>query len=121
MQIELIAKTHAICAGDDYRLHGAGTEPTHLHALMSWQDDALDFRKVRGRIKNLLSLHLSRRVGVTGRPWFSGGSSRRRVEDQKHFDHLMKVYLPRHRGVGWYEGRGWVNLPPGVNAEALEG
>lgn len=90
-QIQLIAKTHAICAGDAHRLHGAATEPTHIHVLVSWKNHSLAFNKVRGRIRNLLSLHLSRSAGVTGRPWFSGGSSRKRIKDHKHFKHLMNA------------------------------
>jgi hypothetical protein len=109
-QIQLIAKARAICAGDGLR----------LHALVSWRDAALAFGKVRGRIKNLLSLHLSKRAGVTGRPWFSTGSSRKRVEDQNHFNHLMSAYLPRHSGVGWYDDRGSTNLPPDMDPATLE-
>jgi hypothetical protein len=119
-QIQLIAKARAICAGDGHRLHGVVAEPSHLHALVSWRDAALAFGKVRGRIKNLLSLHLSKRAGVTGRPWFSTGSSRKRVEDQNHFNHLMSAYLPRHSGVGWYDDRGWTNLPPDMDPATLE-
>jgi hypothetical protein len=119
-QLQLIVKTRAVCAGDGYRLHGAATEPTHLHAVLSWADALLALGKVRGRIKNLLSLDLSRRAIVTGRPWFSTGASRRRVRDAEHLRHLLDVYLPRHRGVGWYEDRGWVNLPPGIDPDAME-
>jgi hypothetical protein len=94
-------------------------EPTHLHAVVSWPDEGLAFTRVRGRIKNLLSLDLSRRAGVTGRPWFADGGSRRRVKDEAHLAYLLDVYLPRHGGVQWFEGRGWGNLPAGVVAEEL--
>lgn len=113
-QHHLIFKARAVCTGDGYRLHGAATEPTHLHALVSWANEAICFSKVRGRIKNLLSLDLSRRAGITGRPWFSTGASRRQVRDEQHLRHLLDAYLPRHGGVQWFEGRGWVNLPAGV-------
>ncbi len=103
-QLRLISKVRAVCDGDGYRLHGAATEPTHLHTLVSWVDEAVDFRKVRGRIKNLLSLDLSRRAGVTGRPLFSTGASWRRVEDERHFRYLLDEYLRKHGGVQWYEG-----------------
>jgi hypothetical protein len=111
IQYHLIAKAKAVCVGDGYRLHGAATEPTHLHVLVSWQDIAIPFTKVRGRIRNLLSLDLSKRAGVAGRPWFSTGASRKQVQDNLHFRHLLDEYLPKHGGVQWYEGRGWANLP----------
>jgi hypothetical protein len=118
-QILLISKARAVCVGDGWRLHGAVSEPTHLHAVVSWPDEGLAFTRVRGRIKNLLSLDLSRRAGVTGRPWFADGGSRRRVKDEAHLAYLLDVYLPRHGGVQWFEGRGWGNLPAGVVAEEL--
>jgi hypothetical protein len=119
-QCRLIWKARAVCSGDGYRLHGAATELTHLHAVVSWFDETLIFSKVRGRIKNLMSLDLSRRAGVTGRPWFAEASSRRRVEKSQHLRHLLDAYLPKHDGAGWYEDRGWVNLPVGVDPEGWE-
>ena len=116
-QSRLIWKARAVCSGDGYRLHGAATEATHLHAVVSWFDVTLRFSKVRGRIKNLMSLDLSRRAGVTGRPWFAEESSRRRVLDEEHLRYLLDAYLPKHGGVQWYEDRGWVNLPVGVDPE----
>jgi hypothetical protein len=113
-QYYLILKAQAVCTEDGYRLHGAGSETTHLHFIVSWHDESLPYGKVRGRIKNLMSLDLSRRAGITGRPWFSVGASRKRVNDLRHLRYLLDKYLPNHRGVGWNEDRGWVNLPPGV-------
>jgi hypothetical protein len=113
-QYRLITEARAVCVGDGYRLHGAATEPSHLHILVSWLDETLPFPKVRGRIRNLLSLDLSKRAGVTGRPWFAAQASRKRVADKAHFHYLLSTYLPKHRGVQWYEGRGWANLPVGV-------
>jgi hypothetical protein len=75
---------------------------------------------VRGRIKNLLSLDLSRHAGIMGRPWFAEEASRKRVRDLGHLDYLPGEYLPKHGGVQWYEDRGWMNLPLGVDPEALE-
>jgi hypothetical protein len=113
-QYYLILKAQSVCIDDEYRLHGAGSESTHLHMVVSWRDDLLPYSKVRGRIKNLMSLDMSRRAGITGRPWFSVGGSRKRVNDLNHLRYLLDKYLPNHRGVGWYEDRGWVNLPPDV-------
>ncbi len=106
----LIEKLIAVCMGDGYRLHGTATESSHLHTLVSWQDVGTRWSKVCGRIKNLLSLSLSRRAGTTGRPWFVQGASRKRVHKPSHFDYLMQTYLPRHRGLQWYETVGWRNL-----------
>jgi hypothetical protein len=120
-QVRLIGKAMAVCHGESWRLHGASTEPTHLHVLTSWQDSSVAFQSVRGRIKNLLSLDLSRRAGITGRPWFAGEASRRRVRDDAHFRYLLDVYLPKHGGVQWYEGLGWRNLPLGMEPPACAG
>jgi hypothetical protein len=38
----------------------------------------------------------------------SRGAPRKRVENRKHFNHLMTKYLVAHRGVKWFEDRGWV-------------
>lgn len=116
-QIRLIVKSRAVCVGEGWRLHGASTELTHLHVLVSWSDEGLEFQKVRGRIKNLVSLDLSQRAGVTGRPWFAGEASRRRVRTREHFEYLLQQYLPKHGGVQWYEDRGWVNVPAGMEGE----
>jgi len=109
IQRRLIVKLLAIASGEGYRLHGVATDPTHLHCVVSWRDDTLRFTKVRGRIKNLLSLDLSRAAGITGRPWFVQKSSRKCVSEQDHLDYLLNVYLPNHRCLQWYEDRGWVN------------
>jgi hypothetical protein len=89
-QYYLILKAHAVCAEDVYRLHGAGSEITHLHLIVSWRDHSRPFRQIRGRIKNLMSLDLSHRAGITGRPWFSTGGSRKRVNDLKLY--LIDIY-----------------------------
>ena len=83
-QRALIEKLFHIAETDSLRIHAATADPTHLHTLVSWADDR-SFTKVRGRIKNLLSLCLSRRAATTGRPWFVQGASRKRVEDEQHY------------------------------------
>ncbi|MEM9415421.1 MAG: hypothetical protein AAGA29_08100 [Planctomycetota bacterium] len=82
-QRALIEKLFHIAETDAMRIHAAAADSTHLHTLVSWQCNRT-FMSVRGRIKNLLSLHLSRRAGTVGRPWFVQGSSRKRVEDKRH-------------------------------------
>jgi hypothetical protein len=120
-QYRLIWKALAVCRDEAWRLHGASTEPTHLHAVVSWVDEALRFTRVPGRIKNLLSLDLSQRAGLTGRPWFAEDRRRKRVSDAKHLAHLLSEYLPKHGGVQWIEGSGWGKLPLGVDPGAWDG
>ena len=110
LQTRLVTKLLAIAQSEAYRLHGVATEVNHVHIVVSWRDPRLPWKKVLGRIKNLLSLDLSRASGMTGRPWFVNGSSRKRVKDRKYLDYLLRRYLPSHRGVQWYEDRGWVNV-----------
>ncbi|MEE9211179.1 MAG: hypothetical protein V3U29_00830 [Phycisphaeraceae bacterium] len=108
VQRVLIEKMMDICQTESLRQHAASAEPTHVHVLVSWPADGRAWSQMRGRIQNLLSLHLSRRASVTGGRWFSRGASRKRVRDREHFNYLMRRYLPRHSGVQWYEDRGWV-------------
>ncbi len=107
IQRKLIETALEVCERRDWRVHGAATESTHLHVIVSWRTRDL-WKAVRGKIKNLLSLMLSRRSGQIGRPWFSEEASRKRVRDRRHFDYLMNVYLPRHSGLKWFEDRGWI-------------
>jgi len=110
IQRTLIDKLHHIAQTDRLILYGIGTDPTHLHVLTGWEDER-DSVAVRGRIKNLLSLHLSRRAGTTGQPWFVKKASRKRVKDEPHFEYLLDTYLPKHDGWQWYRRRGWVQPP----------
>lgn len=103
----LVASATEVCQRRNWRLHAGATELTHLHMLVSWRDHA-PWQDVRGKIKNILSLELSKRQRVKGRPWFSKGASRKNVRNREHFDYLMKQYLPSHSGVAWFEDRGWV-------------
>ncbi|TWU00165.1 hypothetical protein Pla108_11100 [Botrimarina colliarenosi] len=93
------------CLRRIWRLHAIAVEPTHAHLLVSWRDDTRS-SVVGGKIKNLISRELN--LGLaTKRKWLSRGASRKRVKDQRHFDHLLETYLPKHRGLFWKEG-----LPP---------
>lgn len=103
----LIERFITICREEDYRAHAAATEPSHIHVLVGWRDFKMPQKKVGARIKNLLSLHLSRKSGKMGYDWFSRGQSREQVTSRSHFEHLVNVYLPKHRGVFWSEQTGW--------------
>ncbi|MEM6259266.1 MAG: hypothetical protein AAGI37_13360 [Planctomycetota bacterium] len=110
MQRALIEKIHHIAETEALLVYGISADPTHLHVLVGW-DDGRNYNKVRGRIKNLLSLQLSRLAGMTGRPWFVKESSRKRVKDEDHFEYLLTTYLPKHLGWQWCQRRGWVEPP----------
>jgi hypothetical protein len=86
-----------ICERRKWKLYASGAEVTHIHFLVGWHDYA-PWNLVRGKLKNLLSLSLSRRAGVTGRPWFSAEASRKRVRNPAHMSYLRETYLPNHSG-----------------------
>jgi REP element-mobilizing transposase RayT len=110
MQRLLIETGRDVCKRREWRLHGASVDATHLHMLVSWQGYRA-WSDVRGKIRNIMSLELSKQIGPVGRPWFSREGSRKHVTDRRHFDHLMQTYLPKHCGLQWYEDRGWVEPP----------
>lgn len=103
----LCETTIDICRRRNWRPHGLATESTHLHAVVSWRDETR-WEVVRGRIRNILSLELSKRFDQKGRPWLAEESSRRQVKDEEHFVYLMREYLPGHSGWKWFEDRGFV-------------
>jgi len=109
-QRELIEKLHHIADTDGFLIYAASADTTHVHGLVGWDDDR-GYAQLRGRIKNLLSLHLSRLAGTTGRPRFVKESSRKRVKENEHFEYLLSTYIPKHIGWQWYQRRGWVEPP----------
>lgn len=86
-----------------FRFHAAATEITHVHVLVSWNDVRRPI-KLRDSIKQSLTRRMNREYEK--RKWLVKGASRSHVRDQEHFDYLMRVYLPKHRGWKWEEGRG---------------
>ena len=93
-----------VCRRRGWRLHGVGTDPTHLHWVVSWPG-FIPWQDVRQKTKNILSLLLGRLTGLKGRPWFVRDGSRKRVADADHLNYLLDRYLPDHRGVFWREGQ----------------
>src|SRR5260221_10555610 len=87
-QAVLIAGASDACMRRGWRLHAAGTDPTHVHLLISWHE-YVEWAHVRDRLKNVLSLFLGRLKHQQGGNWFVGNGSRKRVKDQEHFDHLV--------------------------------
>ena len=100
----MIDEVHVAAHHQNYRVHYAATEPTHIHVLVRWHEDERPFEKLRGGIRQSISRRLSRDFGR--RQWLSEGGSRRRVVHQEHLDYLICTYLPRHGGWKWSEERG---------------
>jgi REP element-mobilizing transposase RayT len=87
----------------DCRLHGVATDNTHLHVLASWRGERT-WQQNRASLKKSLTIMLKEMF--EGRSWFSENASRKRVENRDHYNYLIDVYLPSHRGWKWREGRG---------------
>ncbi|MFB3139483.1 MAG: hypothetical protein ACE10B_09710 [Phycisphaerales bacterium] len=103
LQQILVEGTCDICDRRDWRLHYVATEPTHIHALVSWLDDTLDWKFVHDTLKRLLGMMLAQHTRTKGRKWFVRKGSRKRVRDCGHFEYLMNEYLPKHSGRRWSE------------------
>jgi REP element-mobilizing transposase RayT len=91
------------CRNRGWRLHAVAFEPSHVHLVVSWTSSDL-WKRVRGKLKNLISWALSQGFGSEGRRWLVRKGSRKRVKNRKHFVYLINKYLPRHKGLFWKEG-----------------
>ena len=103
-QAVLVWIAYDACQRRNWRLHYVATERTHVHILVSWREFQ-PWEKVCHKLKNLASLMLGRKCATPGHDWFGGKRSRKRVKCQRHFDHLVNNYLPKHRGLQWREGQ----------------
>ena len=83
------------------RVHAVGTDESHVHAVVSWEDER-DVERVRGTLRASLSRRLNGEFGK--REWFSKTGHWKRVVGRSHFDKLVLEYLPGHRGLFWCEG-----------------
>jgi hypothetical protein len=113
LQRVLIVGAFDICSRRNWHLHAIGTDPTHGHFLVS-EKEFMDWEAVRDKLKNILSLLLGRATGQSGKPWFVAKGSRKRVEDQKHFDYLVNTYLPDQRRLFWKKGSALPDIPVGI-------
>jgi len=86
-----------------FELYSMATDPSHVHILVGWRD-ARTWLRMRSGIKSSMSRRLNHDRGK--RTWFAEGGSRKRVKDEAHFEHLVKKYLPSHRGWKWSAERG---------------
>lgn len=103
LQSLLIDGIRSACEMIEVRCHCIATDKSHLHLLLSWKS-VRTYQSVTRAIKSSLSRRLNEKFGH--RQWFSKGSSRKRVKDRQHFDHLMEKYLPNHRGTFFREKTG---------------
>ena len=101
---DLIQQLLASCAMINCRLHAGTIEPTHIHGLVSWKHQR-GWMSVRKALKTALTKRLQE---INEELALSRGGSRKHVKDRAHFDYLMITYLPGHRGLAWYEDRGWI-------------
>ncbi len=83
-----------------YRLHAIATDSSHIHILISWQDQR-STAMLKSTVKQALTRHLNQ--SVQKQQWFSRKGSQKRVKDKQHFEYLMNIYFPRHKGLSWYE------------------
>jgi REP element-mobilizing transposase RayT len=109
LQRILIEELIVACQHQQVRLHAVKTEPSHIHGLVSWRAEK-GWLAVRTGLKSSLSQR-PRKQSSDGDPLrLSEGASRKHVRDHDHLDHLMKICLPKHCGLAWYEDeRQWVN------------
>jgi REP element-mobilizing transposase RayT len=114
IQRALIEEAMVAARYQQFRLHAGAGEPTHTHYLLSWQDSR-HWMRLRASLKTSLSLRLkqlSKSLPLNERGdrpvlRLSGGASRKRIDNQAHFDYHVNKYLPDHDGVFWCEMSGW--------------
>ena len=102
LQGVLIEGAQDICDRRNWTIHAVATEPTHIHLLVSWSDDSLEWEHVQVTLKRLLGMMLSKHLNVKGKRWFVRKYSRKHVKDREHFDHLVNEYFPKHKGRLWF-------------------
>ena len=101
IQLAMIEEVQIACEKQNYRLHAAATDSSHLHALVSWSSERT-WMNVRSGIKSSLTRRLNHTITRRGH-WFSRNASRKRVRDRDHLDYLIQEYLPKHVGAQWYQ------------------
>ncbi|MEQ8211913.1 MAG: transposase [Lacipirellulaceae bacterium] len=102
IQTSLIEAARGACRHLDARCHAVVTETTHVHILISWKSERSATSMSRS-LKSALSRYLNQQFQQ--RQWLSKGASKQPVKDLEHYEYLVGVYLPKHRGVQWLEDR----------------
>lgn len=89
----------------EYRAFGVAADDANVHALVAWTAarDAVD---MRAAIKAALERGLNREFGRGA--WLGEGGGARRVRNRTQFDYLLDTYLPKHCGLVWTAGQGFV-------------
>jgi len=103
---EIIIQTAIeVCKKRDWRLHYCVSVDSHVHPLVSWRDDQIEFDFVYERLKQAMGYALAKHFNAKGRPNFArgGGEDRKQVADEEHFERLMTKYLPDHFGATFSE------------------
>jgi hydroxypyruvate reductase len=95
----LVETADEVCAEHDWELYEATADPSHTHLLVGWRSEEL-WKSVSIRLKQRLGSALSKLMNRPG-PWFSRGSSRKRVCNREHFRYLMEKYPPKHGPIRW--------------------
>jgi hypothetical protein len=103
IQRTLIDQSLDACNRQHLRCHYIATESTHVHVLVSWRIKRT-WRTTRAKLRESLTRRLNE--DVSRQAWFSKSPSRKRVRNRKHFEYLVREYLPKHKGWKWSEERG---------------
>ena len=99
----LIRVAADFCARRKLRLHAVGSDPSHIHYVISWHGYSA-WKEILRRLKNILSLELNRKLDCP-RPWFVRGANSKPVRNGDHLRYLTITYLPDHPGMFWCEGQ----------------
>lgn len=103
IQQEIISVLLESQTKQSFECYAIATEASHTHVFLGWRDSR-PWLRMRSIVKSSVTRRLKQMFGR--QQWFSEGGSRKRVGDQQHFDYLVRVYLPGHRGWKWDFGRG---------------
>ncbi|QQE13612.1 hypothetical protein JD969_09175 [Planctomycetota bacterium] len=87
------------CERLEAEFYGFSCDETHVHVVIGWRDEKKDWLKMRKSMKTAMTKALN--DAYWKREWFSKGGGRKQVKDREHFEHLITVYLPKHKGARW--------------------
>jgi len=83
-----------------WRFHIGVAVFNHLHLLVSWRE-FVSAGRTKAMFHRAMTVAMRDARGAgNGRPWLSRGGSVKRIETRRHFDHLLKTYLPSHQKYG---------------------
>jgi REP element-mobilizing transposase RayT len=82
----LIRTAANFCERRKLRLHAAGSDPSHIHFVISWRAYS-SWTEILRRLKNILSKELNEQLHCT-RPWFVRGANSKRVSNRGHLELL---------------------------------